>query len=653
MAKQQRTGNNNKKAGEHAPAEKQVQSPASLLRYMPYILAALAFILYANTLGHGFVLDDIAVIGNNKFVHEGFAGIPKILTTFYWQGYWDLNAGLYRPLSLVMFAIEWQLSPNNPFIHHFLQVAIYAFTIFQLYKLCDSLLKQYNTWLPAIVTLLFALHPIHTEVVANIKSRDEILCFLFFIVTARELLAKGRVTVAAIVYYLLCLLSKEAGLLYLPVFMLLLILFRNVKPGKAAIAVAPLIITSAVWLGWHYYVIHSLSPARVPYSYADNSLLACPDFLSRLSTGLSILGAYMVKSVWPYTMSYDYSFNQVPCDSGFSVNAILTVVACGGLLFVAYRQLRKSPVLSFGVLFFFCTIILASNVLFLIGSTMGDRLLFAPVFGSMLCVGWLAYKYMGQLPSEKMMNSANLLLLAAATLYGFKSLARNNDWANNATLFKADMEHAPGSARVLYNRSTSLLEQYNADNNDKPALAEATELLQRSVAIDSGYRDAFLNLGVACYRAGQYADAIAATQKALQLSGTDSSARTNLADCYFMLNRTDEAIAIYQWALAKGMRQTKTYSFLGTAFFRKGMLKEAVATFSEGVAFDSTNAELWGNYGNALGASGRYDEALVAFSKSLGIKPGQKNILQAMAISYANKGDSVNAKRYMTQSQSQ
>ena len=91
-------------------------------KYVVYILAAIAFLTYVNTLGHGFVLDDIAVIGENKLVHEGLAGIPRILTTFYWQGYWDVNAGLYRPLSLVMFAIEWQISPGNPFIHHLVQV---------------------------------------------------------------------------------------------------------------------------------------------------------------------------------------------------------------------------------------------------------------------------------------------------------------------------------------------------------------------------------------------------------------------------------------------------------------------------------------------------------------------------------------------------
>lgn len=651
MAKKQRAANNiNNKTGEPAPVVTQERSPVSLFKYVPYVLAILSFIVYASTLGHGFALDDVAVISNNKFVQQGVAGIPKILTTFYWQGYWDLNAGLYRPLSLIMFAIEWQISPGSPFIHHLVQVLLYAFTITQLYRLLSYLLAKYNPWLPAVATLLFALHPIHTEVVANIKSRDEILCFLFFILTANELLKNQRVTAAAIVFYVLCLLSKEAGLLYLPVFMILLVQVSNVKPAKAATSLAPLAIAAVGWLGWHYFVTHNLSTARVPYTYADNSLLACPGFASRLSTGLVILGRYLVKSVWPYNMSYDYSFNQIPCEDGLSLAAIATVAVCCGLLYAAWKQFRNTVPLSFGILFFFCTIFLASNVVFLIGSTMGDRLLFAPSLGSAICLGWLAYRYMGQLPIHTMINRASLTLLAIALAYGLRTVGRNADWQSNATLFAADMANAPGSARVLYNRSTTLLEEYNTDKANKPALAEATDLLQRSVAIDSGYRDAFVNLGAAYYKAGNYPQAIAATQRALELSGTDSSARTTIGDCYFMMNRTDEAIAIYRWSLAKGIKQTKTYTFLGSAYFKKGLYNDAIATFREGISFDSSSSELWGNYGNALGVTGRYDEALNAFSQSLRIKPGQKNILNAMAITYANKGDSANAKAYLEKS---
>ena len=83
-----------------------------------FILGAIAFLLFANTLGHEYALDDVAVITRNKFVQKGIAGWPDIFSSFYWQGFWDLNTGLYRPLSLAMFALEWQLAPNSTFLFH-------------------------------------------------------------------------------------------------------------------------------------------------------------------------------------------------------------------------------------------------------------------------------------------------------------------------------------------------------------------------------------------------------------------------------------------------------------------------------------------------------------------------------------------------------
>ena len=74
---------------------------------MKIIIILFSFALYLNTLNHGFVLDDIAVVEQNQYVKKGFKGIPEILTTFYWQGFTNVNVGLYRPLSLTAFAAEY------------------------------------------------------------------------------------------------------------------------------------------------------------------------------------------------------------------------------------------------------------------------------------------------------------------------------------------------------------------------------------------------------------------------------------------------------------------------------------------------------------------------------------------------------------------
>src|SRR5687767_14159741 len=84
-----------------------VDNSRVIQRRLFWLLSFAAFLLFSSTIQHGFVLDDLAVIQDNRFVHEGFGGIPDLFSTFYWKGFWDANAGLYRPLSMIMFAIEW------------------------------------------------------------------------------------------------------------------------------------------------------------------------------------------------------------------------------------------------------------------------------------------------------------------------------------------------------------------------------------------------------------------------------------------------------------------------------------------------------------------------------------------------------------------
>ena len=309
-----------------------------ILQKMTWFLAIISFLLYANTLNHGFVLDDIAVIEQNRLVQKGLAGIPELFSTLYWQGYWDSNAGLYRPMSLVAFAIEWQLSPNNPFIHHFFNVLYYALSIILLFKVLYYYLKEYTVWITFFIVLLFAVHPIHTEVVANIKSRDEIFCLLFFTLSIYFLLIKEKriFQVLGIASFLFCLLSKEAGILFLPILVFLFWLKYKKERSILFFKITPIISISILWLLLHRYIILSSPFKRIQYSYLDNSLFGCDDVMTKIATGFTLLARYILKSFYPYNMSYDYSFNQIPCVTLGSFSFIVSLLLIGLLIGLAH-----------------------------------------------------------------------------------------------------------------------------------------------------------------------------------------------------------------------------------------------------------------------------------------------------------------------------
>jgi len=196
------------------------------------ICAALAFLLYVNTLGHDYTVDDTTVMQNNKFTTQGIAGLDEIFSSSYRAGFWDRKEGLYRPLSVAMFAIEWEIAPGNPFPGHLINVLLYALTAAVLLSTLRRLLSGLQPAVPLVITLLWVFHPLHTEVVANIKSRDEILAFLFGISALRSLLifhVTGRASTMALslASFILALLSKENSITWTGVFPLALWCFTS------------------------------------------------------------------------------------------------------------------------------------------------------------------------------------------------------------------------------------------------------------------------------------------------------------------------------------------------------------------------------------------------------------------------------------------
>lgn len=143
--------------------------------YYALLVAGIAILLYANTLGHHYCYDDYAVIVDNPATQKGWQGIPQIFT----QKTYLPDREVYRPLTQATFAAEVALYGNNPMPAHIFNVLLYAATCVGVFYLFHLLFANLGIWLPAGAALLFAALPVHTEVVANIKSRDELLMLFF------------------------------------------------------------------------------------------------------------------------------------------------------------------------------------------------------------------------------------------------------------------------------------------------------------------------------------------------------------------------------------------------------------------------------------------------------------------------------------------
>ncbi len=616
-----------------------------IVKRMFWFLVFAAFMLYANTLGHGFVLDDIAIIEKNAFVKQGFGGIDDILGTFYWEGYWASNAGLYRPLSLIMFAIEWAISPENPFIHHFVNVLLYAISIGVLFRLLSKMFAGHTPWIAFFIALLFAVHPIHTEVVANIKSRDEILCFLFSLLTFRYLLKHDSLSlkqgIIAAGLFLLCLLSKEAGILFLPIIGLYYLLLKKETILPVVKRLLPLAIVAGLWLCLHQYIIATSPSERITYTYLDNSLVAC-EGSQQVATGVGIFGRYLLKTVLPVGMSYDYSYNQIPCET-FGSPLVLAVLAIFVLLiWVAFRFRKTHPVITFGLAYFFITMLLVTNVFTLIGATMGDRLLYAPVLGICMVLVYVPYVFL-----KNYHRPAVYAALAVALVAAVFTINRNADWFSNTTLFAADVENTPNSARVQFNHGVVLMEALPENiDRQQSQLPEVIGCFERALKIDPKDAGSHTNVAVCYYRMKNYRKSADHSKAAVQINPNDISSYNNLADALFKLQQYDSAIVNYRKVLAAGKATEATYNFMGVAFFNQQKYDEAAQTFEKGLKQFPTNTELMMNLANTYGTTKNYPKALEVLHGVIRVNPNHKQAYYFLAMTYQNLGDLPNTDKY-------
>ncbi|MBC7863785.1 MAG: tetratricopeptide repeat protein [Bacteroidia bacterium] len=624
-------------------------------RFWLILAPIVAFLLYCNTLSNGYALDDLAVISQNKFVQKGFGGFGDIFTTYYWAGFWTNYSGLYRPLSLILFATEWAISPNNTVLFHLVNVLLYALSAFLLLRFLLKLFPAEKIIFPVIATLIFIFNPMHTEVVANIKSADEILYLIFFILSASWLLKSvesGKMSHKIIsgVFLLLSLLSKEGAILFIPVLGLLLFMFRSVELKKIFSFLLPHLIFTALWLLLHYYIIEH-GPAYKPYEWRDNSLLASDSFFIQKSTAIGFLGRYIIKSFLPYQMAWDYSYPAIPNTGLFSAWPMIGLILSLFLLFIAIKYFKKNPVISFSILFFFITIALTSNIFKTIGANIADRFLFVPSLGTALLISYC-------LSQIKIKNQALIVLLACPLFifYSFKTVNRNNDWKNDFTLNQKDLATVANSARLHYNYGILLLNDvYPQEQNEERKslmLQEIQEHLKKAIELvpkDMKPQDPapWAAMGIAKYREKKYSEAIDAMKTGISLNPGDFSQYGNLADAFFMKKDYDSSIYYHKFCVEKNVIYRDTWNFLGTAYFEKKNYPEALKCFEKGVARDSLYAELWMNYANALAINKEFAKAIPCFQKAYDLDNGKVKALYFMALTYQNMGDSLNTQKFL------
>lgn len=217
-----------------------------------WVVFLFSFLLYANSISYSYNMDDELVTRNHRLTSKGISAIPEIFTSPYYED----NSGYayeYRPVVLTTFAIEHSIWGDSPAVSHFFNVVLYAVCCLLLFIALTAILHAYPLEIPLAIALIFSVHTAHTEVVASIKNRDEILALLFSVVTFlvvyyAKLREKKWLLLLVPVVFGLALMSKTTAISFAVIIPCILILFLEAGFVETIIVTLLLAVPSFIFI---------------------------------------------------------------------------------------------------------------------------------------------------------------------------------------------------------------------------------------------------------------------------------------------------------------------------------------------------------------------------------------------------------------------
>lgn len=655
------------------------------------LLAGLAFLQYSNTFQHRFVLDDHGIIKNNKITKTApsWENTKVIFSTPLRKGdFSDLENSLYRPFTKLVFNLEWWLFDADQDVFgaahkfHVVNVLLYALTCLFMFMVLYHAFRK-NWIIPFFATLLFVVHPMHAETVANVKSGDEVLSLLGVLMAIRcvQLFLSSHKwfwLIPGVFGFLIGSFSKESTVVAVAIIPLFLYFFHQVPFKKNLIVSSLFLVCSLIFISARHASLSGY-PKPHPTSVMDNYLVACDDSLKaemlrsqpgvpisdsslsfqlrsavhRFPSALTTLGYYVYKFVYPAVLSCDYSYSSLkPLDQDTMIYFILSVILFGGLLYYIIRYRKRKDALSFGLIWFFITISITSNIVFLIGTSFGERLFFMPSLG--LCLSLVSALYIlskkddAEVPQQfsalKRVPLLTGVILVLSLFFAGKTWTRNKDWKSDFKLFSKDIENFPNSTHLLFYMGNHL-----SGNERKEVLTD--ELTQL------GYNPQQINDSVA----KESAKSIEYFTRSLSIyPALPSDGYNQLGKAYFNRGNLDSALTYYMRAFREDSTNGIFINNIGTVYYNRGMAllsqqkpQEAVPLLMQSFPYfrrahdrDTTESDFMNNIGCVYGTLNQPDSAIYWFEKALAKDSLDLTSVSFLSMTWKTKGDSAKAIYY-------
>lgn len=572
---------------------------------VPAAILVLSFAAYAPSLQFKYVQDSFHAVKINPVVERGDVG--EIFTSDYWKETISLARTLYRPVTVLSFAVERAAAgESDPRISHLVNVLVHACAAFLLYLLMRRI--GAGEFVASVAAAVFAVHPLLLQAVVNVVGRADLLAAAFSLAALATFSFAGRGPTGAIsgpvarrlgawatgLLVFAALGSKEIGIAVIPLMLVFDLLYRF--PDRArdrawwmerAGAWSPSVIATLCYLHLRTIAIGDF-PGWQRLAPEDNVLVGL-EGLARVATSLALLARYVGLLFWPRGMSPDYSGNVIGRESSLLALAPLAgLVALLLLVGLAVRPLvaRAARTTSFGAWLFLAPYLLIGNLLVLNAAGFAERLIYFSTTGFCLLLAVVLDRTPSWFPGgrRKIVRRATVVWVAIVLVAGIVQTRRASQmWATHDGMFAYALKVAPRSLRAnltragnleaegkldealaAYEHVTEIFPEYGGAWSSRGILLaragdldEAERSLRRAVDVRPGVGEVHLNLGLVLLHRGDPAGAEREFRRALLLDPGLVAAAAQLGHVLFQSGRYAEAAHFYGGCVQLGRKDLR------------------------------------------------------------------------------------------------
>lgn len=592
--------------------------------FPPLVLLILSLLLYLPSFSGTWAMDDYSVIVNNPDIRS--------------YGNFLANTFPGRPLREITYLFDYSLFGLDPWGYHFQNIFWHALNCWLVYSVATCLnLSRTVAWLSS---LLFLVHPVHVEVVANSSHRKDSLALAFILMALlfcmkiyehKAILPRTIWTVTALVLWVTAFFAKGNAL----VFPLIVIAYEYALiPEKNRVVVRwkqmiPLLCISSVvgLIVWYFYI--STLPSfktTIIGAFVKTENLATFSVSSYILMVLKSFAFMLSKLLMPLNLSMEYIY-AVPNSllDPWVLVALLLLPAFG---VIAYRWKKSSPELFFLLIFAALLWLPTANIVWPFSYFAADRYLYAPSAG--LCILAVMASEQALTAASRYFNFGWILVLCTFALLTWK---QTGVWHNEMNLYSQMLKVSPRSLEAMIGLSNTYysVKEYDA------AAAYAQQALERDY---TDFRP-YMILGNINFAHNKFNDALELLQESQRKNPLSPEVYNALGSVYDELGKTDQAVESFKKALKLRPDYFQAYTNMGVTYERMNNFAEAELSLNKALAANSDYVPAWFNLGIVRYRNNDKQGARRAFSEAVKRDPSHVDALSNLSIVCKETGDEV------------